>query len=45
MQRNLAATAQVHAPRDVKESGELGETIAIRIGRDLRKLVAELFRE
>jgi hypothetical protein len=45
MQRNLATTAQVHASGDVEQSGELSETIAIRIGRDLRKLVAQLFRE
>jgi hypothetical protein len=45
VQRNLAATAQVHAAGDVKESRELGETIAIRIRRDLGELVAQLVRE
>jgi hypothetical protein len=45
MQRNLATTPQVHASGDVEQSGELSEAIAIRIGRDLRKLVAQLFRE
>jgi hypothetical protein len=45
VQRNLATTPQVHASGNVEESGELGEAIAIRIGRDLRKLVAQLFRE
>jgi hypothetical protein len=45
MQRDLAATAQVHAACDVEEARELGETIAIRIRRDLRELVAQLVRE
>jgi hypothetical protein len=35
----------VHAAGDVEQSGELGEAIAVRIGRDLRKLVAQLLRE
>jgi hypothetical protein len=45
MQRDLATTAQMHASCDVEQSGELREAIAVRIGCDLRKLVAQLFRE
>jgi hypothetical protein len=45
MQRDLATTPQVHAAGDVEQSGELGEAIAVRIGRDLGKLVPQLFRE
>src|SRR3979411_722698 len=45
LQRELAATAQVAADGDVEEARELGETIAIRIRRDLCELVAQLVRE
>ena len=45
MKRDLAPTAQVHASGDVEEPRELGKAIAIRVRRDLRELVAQLFRE
>ncbi len=45
VQCDLATTPQVHASGDVEQPGELGEAIAIRIRRDLRKLVTQLFRE
>jgi hypothetical protein len=45
MQCDLPTTPQVHAAGDVEQSGELGEAITVRIGRDLRKLVAQLLRE
>ena len=43
--RDLAAAAQVHAARDVEEPRELGEPVAVRVGRDRRELVAEVLRE
>jgi hypothetical protein len=45
VQGNLASTPQVHASGNVEQSGELGEAIAIRIRRDLRELIAQIFRE
>jgi hypothetical protein len=45
MQCDLAAAAQVHAARNMKQTRELGETIAIRIRRDLGQLVPQLLRE
>jgi hypothetical protein len=45
MQCDLAATSQVDAAGDVEQSGELGEAVAVRIGRDLGELVAQLVRE
>jgi hypothetical protein len=35
----------VHAAGNVEEARELGETVAIRIRRDLGELVAQLLRE
>jgi hypothetical protein len=45
MQCDLPATSQVDAAGDVEQSGELGEAVAVRIGRDLGELVAQLVRE
>jgi hypothetical protein len=35
----------VDAPGDVEEPGELGETVAVRVGCDLGELVPQLVRE
>src|SRR5437763_16640505 len=41
---DLAATAEMHAPGDVEEPRQLRESIAVRLGRDRRELVAEVVR-
>jgi hypothetical protein len=44
VERDLPASAEVHAAGDVEETRELGEPIAVRLRRDLGELVAQIVR-
>ena len=45
MDVDAAATAEVGAAGDVEEAGELGEPVALPLGRDRGELLAEVVRE
>ncbi len=45
VERDLATAAEMDAARDVKQAGQLGEAVAVRLGRDRRELCAEVLRQ